>query len=92
MPGSLTLIASNTRHQASELSEKAVRFTRDLQLTTRRVPSHPASLMLPNGSRIIAIPGRPASIRGFSAVSLLIVDLCEVVSNVEWPLESPVII
>ena len=71
---SLTLIASRTLHQAGELLEKAVQFARSLELPVRRVPGHPASLLLPNGSRIIAIPGRPASIRAYSAVSLLIVD------------------
>jgi len=73
-PGSLTLIASRTRHQAAELLEKVAHFTRSLALSTRRVPGHAASLMLPNRSRIIAIPGRPASVRGYSAVSLLIID------------------
>ena len=73
-PNSLTLIASRTRHQAAELLEKSAQFARSLELPARRVPGHAASLLLPNSSRIIAIPGRPASIRGYSAVSLLIID------------------
>ncbi len=73
-PGSVTLIASRTLHQATQLLEKATQFARGLQLATRRVPGQTSSLLLPNRSRLIAIPGRPASIRAYSAVSLLIVD------------------
>ena len=91
-PGSLTLIASRTRRQAGELLEKVITFARTLDLPIRAAPRHSDSLLLPNASRIIALPGKPDSLRGFSAVSLLIIDLCEVFSNVEWPLESPVII
>ena len=32
------------------------------------------SLALPNGSRIVGLPGNEATIRGFSAVRLLLVD------------------
>ena len=40
----------------------------------RRAPRHPDYLLLPNATRIIALPGEPDSLRCFSAVSLLIVD------------------
>jgi hypothetical protein len=39
------------------------------------------SLALPNGSRIIGLPGNEATIRGFSAVSLLLVDEAADVSD-----------
>ena len=91
-PGSLVLVASRTLRQAGEFLGKVIRFAKDLGLPVRRAPRHDDSLLLPNDSRIIALPGQPDSLRGFSAVSLLIIDLCEVFSNVEWPLESPVII
>ena len=32
------------------------------------------SLMLPNGSRIVGIPGREDTVRGFSSVSLMILE------------------
>ena len=32
------------------------------------------SLMLPNGSRIVGLPGSEGTVRGFSAVSLLLID------------------
>ncbi len=70
----LVLIASRTRRQAGELLEKIINFSKLLDIPYRRAPRHPDSLLLPNGSRIIALPGVPDSLRGFSAVSLLIVD------------------
>ena len=33
-----------------------------------------SSLALPNGSRIVGLPGTEATVRGFSAVSLLLID------------------
>ncbi len=73
-PGSLVLVASRTLRQAGELLEKVIGFSKLLGLPVRRAPRHDESLLLPNGSRIIALPGQPDSLRGFSAVSLLIVD------------------
>jgi hypothetical protein len=32
------------------------------------------SLVLPNGSRIVGLPGQDATVRGFSAVSMLLID------------------
>ena len=39
------------------------------------------SLALPNGSRIVGLPGNEATVRGFSAVSLLLVDEAARVSD-----------
>ena len=80
-PGSLTLIASKTGRQAGELLEKVIDFAKTLAIPIRRAPRHPDSLLLPNRSRIIALPGKPGSLRGFSAVSLLIVDEAAYVEN-----------
>ena len=73
-PGSLTLLASRTSRQSGELLDKIVTFARLFDIPIRRVPGHSRSLLLPNAARIIALPGKPDFLRGFSAVSLLIVD------------------
>src|ERR1035437_11088243 len=39
------------------------------------------SLVMPNGSRIVGLPGTEPTIRGFSAVSLLLVDEASRVSD-----------
>ena len=73
-PGSLTLLASRTSRQSGELLAKVITFANVLAIPIRRVPGHSRSLLLPNGARIIALPGKPDSLRGFSAVSLLVID------------------
>jgi hypothetical protein len=45
-----------------------------LGLRQRRDGSNRIRLRFPNGSRIVGIPGKEATLRGFSAVSLLIID------------------
>jgi hypothetical protein len=39
------------------------------------------SLLLPNGSRIIGLPGNEVTVRGFSAVSLMLIDEAARVSD-----------
>ena len=73
-PASLVLVASRTRRQAGELLHKVIDFALQLDFPIRRAPRHPDSLLLPNLSRIIALPGQPEALRCFSAVSLLILD------------------
>ena len=73
-PGALVLLASRTLRQTGELLAKVIGFAKSLGIRIRRAQRHPNSLLLPNGARIIALPGEPDSLRGYSAVSLLIVD------------------
>ena len=73
-PGSLTLLLSPSERQSKELFRKVL----DCYLAAGR-PEPPESettlwLELENGSRVIALPGSEASIRGFSGVTLLVVD------------------
>ncbi len=73
-PGALVLLLSPSLRQSQELFLKVTTFYRELG---EPVPAREASalrLTLENGSRIIALPGSEATIRGFSGVSLLIID------------------
>src|SRR6266511_4392006 len=74
-PGSLTLCLSPSERQSAELHRKAkdalgalgiraAEFERDNILSTE----------LGNGSRVVALPGKEATIRGFSGARLLLVD------------------
>lgn len=72
--GSLVLIASRTERQSNELLMKASGMLGRLGLPQHRSWSSKAPLLLPNGSRIVALPGVEASIRSYSAVSLLLID------------------
>jgi len=71
---SLVLVASPSDRQSGELVRKAEAMTERLGLRLRGDGTNEISLAFPNGSRIVGLPGESAKIRGFSAVSLLIVD------------------
>ena len=74
VPESLVLMVSPGLRQSSELFKKALAFYRRLE---RPVPAEAETrlqLELVNGSRIISLPGTESTTRGFSAVSLVLVD------------------
>jgi hypothetical protein len=73
-PGSLTLVVSPSARQSGEFLRKATTFALKLGIRPRGDGDNQISLALPNGSRIVGLPGSEATIRGFSAVSLLLVD------------------
>jgi hypothetical protein len=66
--------ASPSGRQSAEFVRKAEIFLRLLAIPTRGDGDNPISLALPNGARIVGLPGRESTIRGFSNVSLLLVD------------------
>jgi hypothetical protein len=73
-PGSLILALGPSLRQSGEFVRKAEEFVRRLGLRERGDGLNRVSISLPNGSRIIGLPGTDATSRGFSAVSLLIFD------------------
>jgi hypothetical protein len=80
VPGSLSLLLSPTLRQSGELFKKA----RDAyHMAKGAMPGGAVSvaqsetaltLTLENGSRIVSLPGKEHTVRGYSAVSLLVVD------------------
>src|SRR5215203_2601297 len=73
-PGSLALCLAPTLRQSQELFAKVAGFYRDLGRPVAPQGERKLSLELENGSRIITLPGSEKTIRGFSGVSLLVVD------------------
>ena len=71
---SLVVVACPTERQSAEFLLKARGFVIQLGLAPRGDGHNRTSLQLPNGSRIVGLPGKEANIRGFSAVNLLIID------------------
>jgi hypothetical protein len=71
---SLILLASPCSRQSREFLRKAAEFLSRLGIKRRGDGDNSCPLSLPNGSRIVGIPGTEATIRGFSAVSLLLID------------------
>src|SRR5581483_3403311 len=73
-PGSLVLMLSPAQRQSAELFRKAIDVYRALG---RPVPASSETVLrleLENGSRIVALPGKESTIRGFSGVKLLAID------------------
>ena len=68
------IVASPTERQSAEFLRKASELIARLGIRPRGDGKNSASLLLPNGSRIIGLPGKEGTIRGFSAVSLLVID------------------
>src|SRR5215213_2783154 len=73
-PRSLVLCLAPALRQSQELFAKIAGFYRDLGRPVSPRGERKVSLSLENGSRIITLPGTEKTIRGFSGVSLLIVD------------------
>lgn len=71
---SLVLVASPTDRQSAELIRKAAGMVATLGIAPRGDGDNDTSLLFPNGSRIVGLPGMEATVRGFSAVSLLLID------------------
>jgi hypothetical protein len=73
-PGSTTLLFAPVERQSEELFRKVMAAYQRLD---RPVPARKElalSLELENNSRIVALPGKEANIRSFSAVNLAIID------------------
>jgi len=79
--GALVLLVSPTLRQSGELFKKATTAYRALG---RPVPAESESalqLALDNGSRIVSLPGKEGTIRGYSGVRLLAIDEAAWVPN-----------
>jgi hypothetical protein len=79
--GSLTIVISPTARQSGEFVRKASVFAARLGIRPQGDGDNEISLMFPSGSRIVGLPGSEATVRGFSAVSLLLVDEASRVSD-----------
>jgi hypothetical protein len=72
--GSLILALAPCERQSGLLVNKISRFAQELGIATKRDGMNKCSAVLPNGSAVIGLPGKEQYLRGYSAVSLLIVD------------------
>ncbi len=72
--GALVLLLSPSLRQSQELLRKVLYVYRAAGQTLRADSESTLRLELNNGSRILSLPGKEQTIRGFSDVSLLAVD------------------
>ena len=73
-PGTLTVVVSACERQSGEFVRKASRFARALNSRVKGDGDNRVSLAFENGSRIVGLPSTEGTVRGFSAVSLLVID------------------
>ena len=73
-PGVTVLIVAPSGRQSGETLRKVAGFLGILGIGTVGDGVNRAAIVLPNGSRIVSLPAVDATVRGFSAVSMLIVD------------------
>jgi hypothetical protein len=73
-PGAPVLLLSPSLRQSQELFRKCLDLYRMLGRPIQAEAETKLQLELENGSRIIALPGKEGTIRGYSGVRLLIVD------------------
>ena len=80
-PESLVVVASPSLRQSGEFLRKAEQAVAQLGYRVRGDGKNECSLLLPNGSRIVGLPESEHTIRGFSAVGLMIIDEASRVSD-----------
>jgi hypothetical protein len=73
-PKSLVLVASPSERQSGEFVRKAGEMVSMLGIKPRGDGDNAISLLFPNGSRIVGLPGEEGKVRGFSAASMLLID------------------
>jgi hypothetical protein len=80
-PDSLVVVLSPSARQSAEFLRKAAGFARRLGIRARGDGDNEISLQFPGGSRIVGLPGVENTVRGFSAVSLMLIDEAARVSD-----------
>lgn len=73
-PGALALILSPTVRQSVELFRKVMALYRRLGRPVRATVENRTTLELANGSRVVALPGDPDRVVGYSAPRLIVID------------------
>jgi hypothetical protein len=73
-PGALTLLLAPSYRQSKELFRKVKDAYGALVAPSPLASESSLEMEFENGSRIVALPGKEETIRGFSGVSLLVVD------------------
>jgi hypothetical protein len=73
-PGALVLLLSPSQRQSHELFRKALDAYRAIPTAVPVANESALRLELANGSRIVSLPGKEETVRGFSGVRLLAVD------------------
>jgi len=92
VPDSTCLIFSPSMRQSGEIFRKKVLlYYNQLGKPIEATAETQTMLELENGSRIVSLPGEAATVRGFSAASLIVVDEAAATSNDLWIALNPML-
>lgn len=91
-PESLSIVAGPTLRQSAELLKKVKDLAWRMGLATQGDRINRQSVVLPNRSRIVAVPGNsPDGIRGFSGVTMLVIDEASMVKDEVYVAARPML-
>ena len=90
-PASLVLLLAPSYRQSKELFRKVNDALASLPFAVPVASESALEIEFSNGSRIVALPGKETTIRGFSGVSLLIVDEASRVSDALYQAVRPML-
>lgn len=90
-PGCLVVVASPSKKQSAELVLRAAEMVAKLGMKVRRDGVFDVSMVLPNGSRLVGLPGREATVRGLSRASLVLIDEASRVSDAMYRALRPML-
>lgn len=80
-PRSLILLLSPAQRQSGELFKKCLEINRGQAVPSAPEAETALTLHLANGSRIVSLPGKEGTIRGFSGARLIVIDEAARVNN-----------
>ena len=91
-PHSTALIAGPGERQTGELLARVRALTRKMGMGRLRTDGvNRQSIRFPNGARIVALPGNAGTIRGFSGVTMLVIDEAAVTKDDIYPAVRPML-
>ncbi len=73
-PGSLVLLISASFRQSQELFKKVAQFSSGLINLPEKLTDNKLSMDLKNGSRVVSLPSKEGTLRGYSNVDLICMD------------------
>ena len=88
-PGSLVLLVSRAQRQAQELYRYCKQAFRALGWPIPAVKETETNLELANGSRIVSLPSKEATVRSFQAVKLLVLEEAAKIPDDMYAATSP---
>ena len=90
-PGSLVLLVSPSLRQSGELFRKVSDYLKTMDLAPRLLEDNRLSMTMANGSRVVSLPSKEATVRGFSAANLIIEDEASRVDDVLYGSMRPML-